>query len=93
MANFDYFKNYVDHIERYNKLEAHEQHILEFKAMCAQMITDSIPHIKQECLDAMREEQKKEEQQEKVKPKRQQQIDVEVQVDADSIRKKVIDAI
>ena len=35
MANFDYFKNYVDHIERYNQLEAHEQHIMEFKAMCA----------------------------------------------------------
>lgn len=35
MANFDYFKNYVDHLERYNQLEAHEQHILEFKAMCA----------------------------------------------------------
>ena len=57
------------------------------------MITDSIPHIKQECLDAMREEQKKEEQQEKWKPKHQQQVDVEIQVDADTIRKKVIDAI
>lgn len=90
MADFDYFKNFVEHMTHIDPETAHEQHILEFQAMCAKMINDAIPDIKQQCLEAMRQEQKKEEQQ---KPKHQQQVNVEVQVDADSLRKKIMDAL
>ena len=93
MADFDYFKNFVEHMHHIDAETAHEQHILEFQAMCAKMINDAIPDIKQQCLEAMRQEQKKEEQQEKWKPKHQQQVNVEVQVDADSLRKKIMDAL
>ena len=93
MADFDYFKNFVEHMTHIDPETAHEQHILEFQAMCAKMINDAIPDIKQQCLEAMRQEQKKEEQQEKWKPKHQQQVNVEVQVDADSLRKKIMDAL
>ena len=89
MADFDYFKNFVEHMHHIDAETAHEQHILEFQAMCAKMISDAIPKIKQECLEAMRQEQK---QQEERKSKHQQQVKVDVEVNAESLRKKVMDA-
>ena len=47
MASFDYFKKVVDDMERIRAETAHEEHILEFRAMCAKMISDAIPDIKQ----------------------------------------------
>ena len=90
MADFDYFKNFVEHMHHIDAETAHEQHILEFQAMCAKMISDAIPKIKQECLEAMRQEQK---QQEERKPKHQQQVKVDVEINADSLRQKVLDAL
>ena len=90
MADFDYFKNFVEHMHPIDAETAHEQHILEFQAMCAKMISDAIPKIKQECLEAMRQEQK---QQEERKPKHQQQVKVDVEINADSLRQKVLDAL
>ena len=89
MASFDYFKNFVDHMTHVDPETAHEQHIVEFQAMCAKMISDAIPDIKQQCLEAMRQELKKEEQQ---KAKQPQKVNVDVQIDEDSLRKKVMDA-
>ena len=93
MADFDYFKNFVEHMHHIDPETAHEQHILEFQAMCAKMISDAIPKIKQECLEAMRQEQKQKEQQEERKPKHQQQVKVDVEINADSLRQKVMDAL
>ena len=89
MASFDYFKNFVDHMTHIDPETAHEQHIVEFQAMCAKMISDAIPDIKQQCLEAMRQELKKEEQQ---KAKQPQKVVADVQIDEDSLRKKVMDA-
>ena len=47
MADFDYFKNFVEHMHHIDAETAHEQHILEFQAMCAKMSNDAIPDIKQ----------------------------------------------
>ena len=43
MASFDYFKQYVSEMERIRAETAHEEHIIEFRAMCAKMINDAIP--------------------------------------------------
>ena len=46
MASFDYFKQYVSEMERIKAETAHDEHIIEFRAMCAKMINDAIPDIK-----------------------------------------------
>jgi len=46
MANYNYFKQYVSEMERIRAKTAHEEHIVEFRAMCAKMISDAIPDIK-----------------------------------------------
>ena len=38
MTTYDYFKQYVDRLEHFKAVTAHEEHIMEFKAMCADMI-------------------------------------------------------
>ena len=93
MADFDYFKNFVEHMTHIDPTTAHQQHVLEFQAMCSKMISDAIPKIKQECLEAMRQELKLKEQQEERKPKQQQQVKVDVEVNAESLRQKVMDAL
>ena len=45
MSNYDYFKQYVSEQERIRAKTAHDEHILEFRAMCAKMIQDAIPQI------------------------------------------------
>ena len=47
MSNYDYFKQHVSEMERIKAKTAHEEHIVEFRAMCAKMINDAIPEIKQ----------------------------------------------
>lgn len=46
MADYNYFKQYVSEMERIRAKTAHEEHIVEFRAMCAKMINDAIPDIK-----------------------------------------------
>ena len=60
MANYDYFKQYVSEMERIKAKTAHDEHIIEFRAMCAKMINDAIPDIKQQCMEACRQEEKAE---------------------------------
>ena len=45
MSTFDYFKQYVSEQERIRAKTVHDEHIMEFRAMCAQMIKDAIPKI------------------------------------------------
>ena len=71
MADFDYFKNFVEHMHHIDAETAHEQHILEFRAMCAKMISDAIPTIKEQCLIDCRREIAKAIQQQQQKPKHQ----------------------
>lgn len=73
MASFDYFKQYVSEMERIKAETAHDEHIIEFRAMCAKMIGDAIPEIKQQCLEECRKELKTEEQREEKK-----QVDVKL---------------
>ena len=67
MASFDYFKQYVSEMERIKAETAHDEHIIEFRAMCAKMIGDAIPDIKEQCLEECRKELKIEERQEEKK--------------------------
>ena len=48
MANYDYFKQYKSEMERIRVKTAHDEHKIEFREMCAQMIRDAIPEIKTE---------------------------------------------
>lgn len=54
MSNFDYFKQYVSERERAKVQTAHDEHVLEFRAMCAKMISDAIPEIKEQCMEECR---------------------------------------
>ena len=45
MPGYDYFKQYVSEMERIKAKTAHEEHIEEFRAMCAKMIGDAAPDI------------------------------------------------
>ena len=54
MTTYDYFKQYVDRLEHIKAITAHEEHILEFKAMCADMIKEATPSIKEECMQDMK---------------------------------------
>ena len=56
MANFDYFKQYVSEMERIKAETAHDEHIIEFRAMCSKMINDAIPEIKQQCMEECKKE-------------------------------------
>lgn len=58
MANYDYFKQYVSEMERIKAKTAHDEHIIEFRAMCAKMINDAIPDIKQQCMEACSQKEK-----------------------------------
>ena len=55
MANsYDYFKQQVAQMENIRAKTAHEEHIVWFRAMCAKMINDAIPDIKQQCMEECR---------------------------------------
>ena len=47
-------------MEHINAETAHEQHILDFRAMCAKMIDDAVPGIKEQCMEECKQELKKE---------------------------------
>lgn len=48
MSNYDYFKQYKSEQERIHAKTAHDEHKIEFRDMCAKMISDAIPKIKEE---------------------------------------------
>ena len=79
MSYNECFENYKKHIENLNAMTAHEQHIIEFRAMCAQMIEDAKAGIKNECMEEMKGQQQKKQ-------------DVQVRINMKDIKKQVIDA-
>ena len=46
MSNYDYFNQYKSEMERIKVKTAHDEHKVEFRDMCAKMISDAIPEIK-----------------------------------------------
>ena len=60
MTTYDYFKQQVAQIERIKAQTAHEEHILEFRAMCSDMINQMAPEIKRECMEECKQEIEKE---------------------------------
>ena len=60
MTTYDYFKQQVAQLERIKAQTAHEEHILEFRAMCADMINQMAPEIKRECMEEYKQEIEKE---------------------------------
>ena len=84
MANSDYFKAYVDQIERIRVETAHDQHIIEFRAMCAKMIEEAMPkirdYVKQEIMAELRQEQAK-------------QKEVEIVFNAEKAKRSIFEAI
>ena len=85
MANFDYFKQYVSEMERIKVETAHDEHIIEFRAMCAKMISDAIPEIKQPAMEEVRAELKAEDRQEDKKP-------VDVKLSIGNLERQIRDA-
>ena len=90
MANdYDYFKSYVEQLDRMRVETAHDQHILDFRAMCAKMIEDAIPvitaRVKEECLRELRQQAKEAEQ-----PKQQE---AKVVFSAEQVKTSLFDAI
>ena len=55
-STYDYFKQQVAQMERIKAQTAHEEHILEFRAMCADMINQMAPEIKRECMEECKQE-------------------------------------
>ena len=87
MANYDYFKQQVSEMERIRAKTAHEEHIVEFRAMCAKMISDAIPDIKRQCVEECRKEFGAEGQNPKeIEP------EIEAKLDIGNIKKQLVDA-
>ena len=56
MANYDYFKQYKSEMERIKAKTAHDEHKIEFRDMCAKMINDAIPVIKEQIIAELKAE-------------------------------------
>ena len=86
MANsYDYFKQQVAQMENIRAKTAHEQHIVEFRAMCAKMINDAIPEIKQQCMEECRQQLER-------KAYNQKQEKVDVRLNIKDIERQIRDA-
>ena len=95
MANsYDYFKQQVAQMENIRAQTAHEQHIVEFRAMCAKMINDAIPDIKQNCKQEIMQEieAKQRRDQEREQRRTTRTEDVNVRINIEDIKKKIVDA-
>ena len=87
MANsYDYFKQQVAQMENIRAKTAHEQHIVEFRAMCAKMINDAIPDIKQQCMEECRQELARE----NASKSKQEKVDVRLNIK--DIQRQIIGA-
>ena len=86
MANsYDYFKQQVAQMENIRAKTAHEQHIVEFRAMCAKMINDAIPDIKQQCMEECRQQMER-------KTNNQKQEKVDLRLNIKDIQRQIIGA-
>ena len=87
MADYNYFKQYVSEMERIRAKTAHEEHIVEFRAMCAKMISDAIPDIKRQCMEECRKEFGAE-----GRAAKQVEIKPDLKIDVGDIRKRIMEA-
>ena len=55
VASFDYYKQYVSEMERIKVETAHDEHIIEFRVMCAKMIEDARKDIVEQCVQEVME--------------------------------------
>ena len=85
MAKFDYYQQYVKNLENANKITAHEEHILEFQAMCAKQIKEATPGIEEDCIEKMKAMLPPE-------PKPTKKQDVRVEINMKDVKKQIIDA-
>lgn len=86
--SYEYFKSYVEQINRMRAETAHEQHIQEFKAMVAKMIDEAIPEIKRQVKEDLLREQK---QQDKTEQPKQQEV--EAVFSTEQIKSSFMDAL
>ena len=73
-------------MERIKAQTAHEEHILEFKAMCSDMINEMAPEIKRECMEECKNEIKKEQDSSR---KRTKEPEVQFHLNMKDIEKQV----
>ena len=86
MTTYDYFKQQVAQMERIRAQTAHDEHIVEFRAMCAKMINDAIPDIKQQCMEECKQEIEKEQ---SSSSKRKKEPEIEYRFNFKDIEKQV----
>ena len=86
MANsYDYFKQQVAQMENIRAKTAHQEHIVQFRAMCAKMINDAIPDIKQQCMEECRQQMER-------KANNQKQEKVDLRLNMKDIERQIRDA-
>ena len=90
MASYDYFKQYVSEMERIRAKTAHDEHVVELRALCAKMINDAIPDIKKQCLEEMKQEQREQEHVEKRQP---EEAKVRLNVNVENVKSQILQAI
>ncbi len=90
MSNYDYFRQQVSEMERIKGKTVHEEHVVEFRAMCAKMINDAIPDIRKQCLEEMKQEQREQEHVEKRQP---EEAKVRLNVNVENVKSQILQAI
>ena len=85
MAKFDYYQQYVRNLEHANEITAHEEHILEFQAMCAKQIKEATPSSEEDCIEKMKAMLPPE-------PKSNKKQDVRVEINMKDVKKQIMDA-
>ncbi len=73
-------------MERIKAQTDHEEHILEFRAMCADMINQMAPEIKRECMEECKQEIEKEQ---SSSCKRKKEPEIEYRFNIKDIEKQV----
>ena len=81
MADFDYYQQYVKNLEHANAITAHEEHILEFQAMCAKQIKEATPSIEEDCIQKMKAMMPHPE------PRPRKKLDVQVEINMKDVKK------
>ena len=94
MSNYDYFKHQVAEMERTKAQTVHDEHVIQFRAMCDKKIEDAIPKIEQELRQNLINDMKDRFQlQETARERRKAKEDVNVRVNVQDIASKIRAAI
>ena len=100
MPGYDYFKQYVSEMERIKAVTAHEEHIEEFRVLCAKMIGDATPDIIKQAKNEFSQETQAQNKQETKYEEREWKSNskhkspkIDVKVDTDSVIDQIKKAI